>query len=288
MIASANADALARGDLLAVVGDCHGLRELLTHSSFAPLIQAEAPELLDEVYSRYQDLLDSDELLLDLARAHPDKTGAQLVYPCPDLEVYGLSAKSRDQVLQPQQLYVTVRGGRAQLRAYGTEKRLKLLAPLAGGPSIRQDPLSPFAFPRHFGGIGLGVADHDRLPRIRCGRVVLQRARQRIPAQAFRGWSPGVHRGNGDAAEFAAGRMLRRAYGLPEQGFVKIPGEPKPVYVDWQSPLLVRQVFRLVRKADLPVEFSEMLPSRDQLWLEIDGQRFTSELRCAVFSRRAD
>ncbi|AKJ15733.1 hypothetical protein ABB07_38505 [Streptomyces incarnatus] len=286
MIASENAGALARGDLLAVVGDCHGLRELLTHSSFAPLIQTEAPELLDEVYSRYQDMLDSDELLLDLARAHPDKTGAQLVYPCPDLEVYGLSAKTRDQVLQPQQLYVTVRGGRAQLRAQGTEMRLKLLAPLAGGPSIRQDPLSPFAFPRHFGGIGLGAADHDRLPRIRCGRVVLQRARRRIPAQAFRGWSPGVHRGNGDAAEFAAGRMLRRAFDLPEQGFVKIPGEPKPVYVDWESPLLVRQIFRLVRKTDLPVDFSEMLPSREQLWLEIGGQRFTSELRCAVFSRR--
>ncbi|MFF7725522.1 lantibiotic dehydratase [Streptomyces sp. NPDC008001] len=288
MIAAPDTAAIARGDFLAVVGDCHAVREVLTHSSFAPLIEAEAPEVLAEVHSRYLSLLDEDEELVDLARSHPDKTGAQLLYPCPDLEVYGLSPKSRDRVLQPRQLYVTARDGRIELRAHGTGKRLKLLAPLAGGPSIRQDPLSPFAFPRHFGGIGLRGVDHDHLPRIRCGRVVLHRERWRIPARAFRGWSPGIHRANGDAAEFTAGRRLRRGLGLPETGFAKVPGEPKPVYVDWGSPLLVRQLFRLARRSGgtgSPVEFTEMLPSQDQLWLDIGGQRHTSELRCAVFSR---
>ncbi|MCQ8773877.1 lantibiotic dehydratase [Streptomyces telluris] len=305
MLAAADAGAIARGEFLAVVGDCHAVREVLTHSSFAPLIEAEAPEVLAEVHSRYLSLLDEDEELVDLARSHPDKTGAQLLHPCPDLEVYGLSPKSRDQVLQPRHLYVTARAGRVELRAHGTGKRLKLLAPLAGGPSIRQDPLSTFAFPRHFGGIGLRGADHDHLPRIRCGRIVLHRERWRIPARAFRGWSPGVHRANGDAAEFTAGRRLRRDLGLPETGFAKIPGEPKPVYVDWRSPLLVRQLFRLARKTGTAtgsttgsttgsatgpstgstVEFTEMLPSPDQLWLDIGGQRHTSELRCAVFSR---
>ncbi|MGW1073085.1 lantibiotic dehydratase [Streptomyces sp. NPDC002537] len=285
MLAAADAGALARGDFLAVVGDCHAVREALTHSSLAPLIHAEAPELLTEVHSRYLDLLAEDEVLVDLARAHPDKTGAQLVYPCPDLEVHGLSPKGRERVLHPQQLYVTARDGRLDLRAHGTDGRLKLLAPLAGGPGIRQDPLSPFAFPRHFGGVGLRGAGRDHLPRIRCGRVVLHRERRRIPAAAFRGWSPGVHPARGDAAEFAAGRRLRRDLALPDQGFVKIPGEPKPVFVDWESPLLVRQLFRLARKSGSPVEFSEMLPAPHQLWLEIEGQRHTSELRCAVFSR---
>ncbi|WP_406727213.1 lantibiotic dehydratase [Streptomyces sp. GD-15H] len=285
MLAARDAEALARGEFLAVVGDCHAVREALTHSSFAPLMQAEAPELLDEVYARYRGLLDDDEVLIDLSRAHPDKTAAQLTYPCPDLEVHGLSSKSRDSVLQPDQLYVVTTAERLELRANGVEGRLKLLAPLAGGPSIRQDPLSPFAFPRHFGGVGLRSTGHDRLPRIRCGRVVLHRERWRIPADAFRGWSPGTRRAKGDAAEFAAARRLRRDLGLPRHGFLKIPGEPKPVYVDWDSPLLVRQIFRLARKSDSPLEFSEMLPSPEHLWLEIDGERHTSELRCAVFSR---
>ena len=62
------------------------------------------------------------------------------------------------------------------------------------------------------------------------------------------------------------------------------PGEPKPVYVDWESPLLVHQLFRLARGAGGPVEFSEMLPGPGELWLDIDGAPRTSELRCAVFS----
>ncbi|MFJ2770485.1 lantibiotic dehydratase [Streptomyces sp. NPDC087300] len=301
MLAARDTDVLARGDFLAVVGDCHAVREALTHSSFAPLMQAEAPDLLDEVYARYQTLLDEDEVLIDLSRAHPDKTAAQLTYPCPDLEVHGLSPKSRDAVLQPHQLYVVATAARLELRARGVEGRLKLIAPLAGGPSIRQDPLSPFAFPRHFGGVGLRAFGHDHLPRIRCGRIVLHRERWRIPADVFRGWSPGTRPAKGDAAEFAAARKLRRRLSLPRHGFLKIPGEPKPVYVDWESPLLVRQIFRLARRPsppldspqnspqqsplNSPLEFSEMLPSPDQLWLDIDGERRTSELRCAVFSR---
>ncbi|MFG1954769.1 lantibiotic dehydratase [Micromonospora sp. NPDC048830] len=285
MLAAPDAAALARGDFLAVVGDCHALREVLTHSSFAPLIQAEAPELLDEVHTRYLDLLDDGEVLVDLARAHPDKTGAQLVYPCPDLEVYGRSPKDRDLVVRPGQLVVVADRDRLELRVRGTGRRIRLMAPLAGGPSIRQDPLSPFSFPRHFGGLGLRT-DRRRLPRIRYGRVVLQRARRRIPAREFRGWSPGVRPAGGDAAEFAGAQSLRRSLGLPRTGFVKVRGEPKPVYVDWSSPLLVRQLFRLVRGVDSDVEFSEMLPDRDGLWLEVDGEKYTSELRCAVFSRR--
>ncbi|MGW7445850.1 lantibiotic dehydratase [Kitasatospora sp. NPDC054795] len=287
MLAAPDAAAIARGDFLAVVGDCHAVREALTHSSFAPMLQAEAPELLDEIHTRYRELLDEDEVLVDLSRSHPDKTGAQLTYPCPDLEVYGLSPKARGDVLRPDRLYLVATADRMELRAHGLAGRLKLLAPLAGGPGIRQDPLSPFAFPRHFGGVGIRDRDRDHVPRIRCGRIVLHRERWRIPAEALRGWSPGVHRSKGDAPEFAAARRLRRDLGLPRHGFLKIPGEPKPVYVDWESPLIVRQVLRLARRTAVPLEFSEMLPAPEHLWLDIDGERHTSELRCAVFSRRS-
>ncbi|RGD55438.1 hypothetical protein DR950_39385 [Kitasatospora xanthocidica] len=284
LLAARDRAALDRGDYLAVVGECHAVRELLTHSSFAPMLQSDAPELLDEIHHRYRGLLAEDELLLDVVRSHRDKTGTALSHPCPDFEVHGLSGKPRDQVLHPAQCHVVVRGGRLELRADGVAQRLRLMAPLAGGPSIRRDPLVPFSFPRHFGGLGLRGPDRAHLPRIRYGRVVLQRELWRIPPSALRGWSPGVHRAAGDAPEFAAACRLRAELGLPRYGFAKIPGEPKPVFVDWTSPLLVRQLFRLARKAEASVEFSEMLPGPDQLWLEADGGRRTSELRCAVFS----
>ncbi len=68
---------------------------------------------------------------------------------------------------------------------------------------------------------------------------------------------------------------------------MKFGHEPKPVYVDWHAPLLVRQFFRLAGAAgpDDTVEISEMLPGPDQLWLRMGQHGYTSELRCAVFSR---
>ncbi|MFJ6770523.1 lantibiotic dehydratase [Kitasatospora sp. NPDC091257] len=83
MLAAPDAAAIARGDFLAVVGDCHAVREALTHSSFAPMLQAEAPELLDEIHTRYRELLDEDEVLVDLSRSHPDKTCACSTPPTP-------------------------------------------------------------------------------------------------------------------------------------------------------------------------------------------------------------
>ncbi|MFG1807667.1 lantibiotic dehydratase [Streptomyces sp. NPDC049040] len=284
MIAAGSAADLEDGRFRLVVGDCHAVRDVLTHSSFAPLIQEIAPDLVSGIHARYRSLLDPDEILLDLSRSHLDKTGAALQHPCPDLEVFGLSPKPRDQVIHPSALFLVVRAGRPELRVRPDGRRVRLMAPLAGGTGIRQDPLSPFAFPRHYGGVGIGALDHGHLPRIRCGRVVLHRERWRIASAALSGWSPGAHSARGGAAEYAAARRLCRDLDLPRHGFAKIPGEPKPVYVDWESPLLVRQLFRLARGTAGTVEFSEMLPGPDELWLDIDGAPRTSELRCAVFS----
>ena len=49
----------------------------------------------------YQGLLDEDEMLCDVVRLHLDKTDAQLVYPVPDVEFSGRSAKERRSVLRP-------------------------------------------------------------------------------------------------------------------------------------------------------------------------------------------
>ncbi|MEV5549418.1 lantibiotic dehydratase [Streptomyces sp. NPDC052309] len=288
LFAAASRQDLCEGRFTAVIGDCHAVREVITHTSFGPLIQERAPELLPEVYEGYLSLLDDGEVLANLSRGHPDKSSTQLVYPCHDLEVYGRSGQSRDRVVQPSQLYVVLRDGRLELRAHGVEGRLRLMAPPAGGPSIRQDPLSPFAFPRHFGGAGLDAPTLEHIPRIRCDRVVLQRETWRVPAARLRGAAafdgPAGQTGGEEAAEFVAACRLRSELGLPRHVFVKVPSEPKPIYVDWQAPLLVRQLCRLAARRDGTLEISEMLPTPGQRWLSVHGHRYTSELRCAVFS----
>lgn len=286
MLVAPDAEAVATGDFSVVVGDCHAVQDLLTNTSLAPLIERDAPEIVDEVSSGYDSILDEDEILVESARPHTDKTGARLPLPCPDLEVLGRSAKARKQVLQPSQLYVIARDGRLELRATDLPGRLRLKTPPAGGLSVTQDPLSVFSLPRHFAGVSmLRNEAMKHVPRIRCGRVVLRRESWRIPVTALRGWRPGEGTVSSGAAEFFAGCALRERLDLPRYVFVKVPGEPKPIFVDWESPLLVRQLFRLARGSRGSVELTEMLPGPDEMWLDIDGHRYTSEFRCSLFAR---
>lgn len=287
MLAAADVEALDRGDFLAVVGDCHAVRELLSHTSFAPLLQAQLPDLPEQVVAAYRRLLDDDELLCDMARSHPDKTAIQITLPIPDVEIFGRSGKPRSEVIQPARTYVVATpGGGIELRAREIPRRLRLLAPPAGGPSIRQDPLSPFAFPRKLGGLGLRAEHLLHAPRIRTGRTVLQRELWRIPAGELHGVGIAGFGRTGDAAEFHAACGLRERHRLPRYCFVKFAGEPKPLFVDFEAPLFVRQMFRLAQGANGLVEFSEMLPGPDRLWLTHEGRRYTTEIRCAVFSSR--
>lgn len=52
---------------------------------------------------------------------------------------------------------------------------------------------------------------------------------------------------------------------LPRHVFAKFAHEPRPVHLDWNAPLLVRQFFRLARAAspDDTVEISDMLSGPD-------------------------
>ncbi|MEH1015111.1 lantibiotic dehydratase [Micromonospora sp. CPCC 206060] len=274
MLAATSREALAAGDFLAVVGDCHAMRELLTHTCYSPLVEAEQPATVAGIMAGYRGILEPDEVLCDVVRTHHDKTDVQVLLPTPDVEFHGRSPKDRDRVVPAAALRVAHRAGGLQLRASGWPGRLRLLAPPATGPSIARDPLAGFAFPRHFGGVTIR-GDHPHLPRLRCGRVVLQRELWRIDCAALAA--------GGDAAGFRAAHQLRRRYGLPRLVFAKPPGEPKPVFVDFESPLLVRQLCRLVRGRTGTTLFTEMLPGPDQLWLTVDGRRYTSEVRCAVF-----
>jgi hypothetical protein len=280
MFAASGAEALAAGDFQAVIGDCHAVRDLLTHTSVAPLLAAEQPDLPYLVAAHYARVADPDEEVVDLVRVHSSKTSAQVPLPVADLELLGMSGKSPGDVISPADLYVRVAAERLELRARGRQRRLRLLAAPAGSESISGDPLAVFAFPRYFGGGTLALSGRTHLPRLTCGRVVLAREQWWLPAAAV---APGS--GGDDAADFARLHALRRSAGLPDQVFAKVAAEPRPLYADLDSPLLVRQLMRMARADGGLVHFMEMLPAPDRLWLDAGGARHTSELRCALFSR---
>jgi hypothetical protein len=119
-------------------------------------------------------------------------------------------------------------------------------------------------------------------PRITFGRTVWRRETWNVPGTDAP-MQPGA------ATEWARDR------GLPRRVFALSPLEIKPIYVDFESPVLVRILCRQLRRlaADAPsrrMQFTEMLPGPEECWLEDEyGHRYTSELRLVAvdLQRRA-
>lgn len=85
---------------------------------------------------------------------------------------------------------------------------------------------------------------------------------------------------------FIATRRWAQSHEMPRFVFAKVATEPKPCFIDFDSPMYVEMFLKMVRQ-DLredPAAFSlaitEMLPAPDRLWLQDkDGEHYTSELR---------
>ncbi len=127
-------------------------------------------------------------------------------------------------------------------------------------------------------------------PRIAIDRLVIVRETWRFDAAQIE-----FAQLRDEPARFAAGRRWRRAAGLPRQVFVKVTGEVKPFFVDFDSVISVNILAKSLRRLQerpsgspgIPVQFSEMLPSAESLWLtDSAGGRYTSELRIVAVDQR--
>jgi hypothetical protein len=91
----------------------------------------------------------------------------------------------------------------------------------------------------------------------------------------------------------SAGTSLRGFFesnGIPRYTFVRVPGEPKPVFCDVRGSITTDNIVRMLRKvADLDevVQVQEMIPDVEHLWLRgADGHHVTSEFRFVVQDMR--
>jgi hypothetical protein len=74
--------------------------------------------------------------------------------------------------------------------------------------------------------------------------------------------------------------------------FVTSPLEPKPLFVDFASPIGVRIFAKIARRAsadpagERSLTITEMLPGPNELWLpDAEGDRYTCELRMVAVDR---
>jgi hypothetical protein len=182
----------------------------------------------------------------------------------------------RDRVLRAGALVIT--RGAAGLELRTRDGALRFPARTFLGPYLRAISSTAYTV--------LPPAAHT--PRVTLDNLVVCRESWRFPGADMR------FAGQRDPRErYAWGVNFARAHRLPRWMFYRIPGERKPVYLDWQSPPYVEMFCAAARAACAKqgeVAMTEMLPTPDQAWLtDADGRRYTCELRiAAVDSRGAD
>jgi hypothetical protein len=73
-------------------------------------------------------------------------------------------------------------------------------------------------------------------------------------------------------------QLWRTQHAMPNQVFVKIQNEPKPILLDYTNPLSLDLLVNLSKQA-VSLRFSEMQPSPSELWLANPAGRYCSEFR---------
>ncbi|MFD9356160.1 lantibiotic dehydratase [Streptomyces sp. NPDC060031] len=131
-------------------------------------------------------------------------------------------------------------------------------------------------------------ADADHSPRVTVDRMVVARETWRFTASGLE-----FAREKSEARRFVRARRWREENELPRYVFVVSPSEPRPFFVDFDSPVYVNIFAKAVRRLaakdpDARLTVSEMLPTPEQAWLTDDlGNRYTSELRFVAVDRSA-
>lgn len=122
-------------------------------------------------------------------------------------------------------------------------------------------------------------------PRISVGRFTLSRQTWRLDVATESFVKPA-----GEFELYRAVQRWRQSLGFPDRVYVKLPGEVKPLYLDFDSPVLVLSFLAVLRSAlakpngGTEIVVSEALPEPSKAW--VDGpadDRYLGEIRLLVF-----
>ncbi|MFL5348993.1 MAG: lantibiotic dehydratase [Hyalangium sp.] len=260
LISATDAEAACRGEFSFILGEVHVGQCTKTHMLF--LKEHPEPEAL--VAAREADLGTG---LVDFVE--PRTFAGRTVDFSPSAHDFDVetgdtpSARPRSQVLSVAELVVEADGeGALIIRTLDGERRWDAIAFLEHYLLAEaSDFFKLFPAVRH-------------LPRITIDRLVMQRETWRFASQelSFAHLESPVER-------YIGLQRWHRAHSLPRHAFFRASSEPKPCFVDFESPTFAELFLKLARNSE-SISVSEMLPGFDALWLtDAAGQRYTSELR---------
>jgi len=121
--------------------------------------------------------------------------------------------------------------------------------------------------------------------RITVGRVILKRRSWDVAP----GGLPEPGQPGEDLGSHLRWRQWARSLRMPRFVFVKVAGEPKPIYVDFHNPFALDLLANLAR-GGAAMRVSEMRPHPGELWLRDERGRYCCEFRtsCVLEPRARD
>ena len=268
---------VSAGAYQVVVGEVHGLHDQLLQGLWPALhpsrgeFEAEVGELIGGL---------TDGRICDPVLTHWRKTLARSEV-LPEIEFIGDSTRAGSDVGRAADLLVSAESGCLTLECPTLGRAYLTRPPLLSWGDEVESVFAPFTGARLIGAEDMfrALDQVDHLPRLTVGRTVVHRETWRIQGAGRASWSS-LSAGNQRHV-----RQLRDRHGFPDQVYVKFPGEPKPVFVDFATPVLVDLFSRHYARAAGPVTVCEMLPDGSGLWLRDHAGRHTSELRFGYYRR---
>ncbi|WP_175409612.1 lantibiotic dehydratase, partial [Streptomyces sp. TRM64462] len=268
MVAAAGAEAVARGDFQLVLGELH----LAANTLGASLFVHQHP--------------DPEELTRLTDRDHP---GPRLMPLLPKEHRSRLSARTRHALVRPEDYHValvdlTADAGRPRTVPSAdvtlTERDGALVVVLPDGAEFAAVDVFAHVLTTLAMDLFQILPEAPHAPRVTVDRLVVARETWRLGA-------PGMDFADekDEARRFVRARRWRERHGLPRFVFVVLPTEPRPFYVDFDSPVYVNILAKAVRRMarrepEGRAVITEMLPTPEQAWLVDDrGDAYTSELR---------
>lgn len=190
-------------------------------------------------------------------------------FPGPGVQASAPS--ERPHQLHLSELFVKRDGGRLYLSRRHEPGGLLFYPPSYGVPDALYAPFAVFSYPL-MRSIPLRLEEHT--PRIEIGGAVYQRERWDLTTAVLPELS-------GQQASFdllLAFARFRQRFKLPERVFVHTPGEPKPIYIDFQDIFALEMLTHLASQSEV-ITFVEMYPAPHDLWLRDEQGCYCSELR---------
>jgi hypothetical protein len=270
MIAASSVEAIHRGDYQLVLGELHVGTNTLNKMVFAA--QHPAPQ---ELYRAFEQDLPGP-LLLPLAPKYLINQRTYSVFATPKdfhLEfTRDASDLSRNKGLLIGSLLVERQSGGLVVRTRGGGLQFDIIEVF--GAILSERIANGFKI--------IGPAIHT--PRVSIDRLVVSRE-----SWQFRASEMDFAIEKDEAHRFLKARRWAASHKLPRFIYYRTPGEMKPCFVDFESPvyanIFAKGVRRLMEQdaggsAECFITITEMLPTPEQAWLpDADRQKYTSELR---------